>query len=816
MHLWLSILILASPPLEPRQHQSTRAAEPPVIDGDLSDPVWQKAPITGDFTQFYPDAGMPAAFETEVRVVHDDQNLYIGALCRDPEPERIVARVTRRDRWIEADWFRVDIDSRLDHRSGFHFAVNAANVQMDGTYYDENQMSNDWDGVWESQTSIGKDGWTLEMRIPLKLLRFQAGGDVRFGLNFIRTVSRTLEADQWQYIPPESGKRVSKYGLLTGLDLKERPVQLEVIPYVAGRPDIGSGDAASARPFDAGVDARVGLGSNFMLTLTANPDFGQVEVDQVVLNLSTIETYFPEKRPFFLEDGSFFQTMGSSGGGSGPAQLFYTRRIGRAPRSPDTGDDEELVRSARLPRIWGASKLAGQTEGRLSVGVLQAVTSAEDALIGRENGTEFSRLAEPFTSFSILRLKQDFWHHSSVGLMATATATPQNGSAFTGGTDLQMELFDKKYSLEMLTFFSGLTEERYAWQDSYLQAALERDGAFGYGGRVRLSKVHGEHLVGWVSALYLSPNLALNDLGYLDRPDRFFVNAQVTHHRLKPLGPIARYSVSAMGWVDRTTGWLDIGDGFIFEGWVEFKNGWGTGFWTFPAWPLCDDRETRTQGEVPLCGEDFRIRAELWGYSDSRKPIQGALTLGWRDTEHGQALYARPQLIMNPHPRLQLELFPTYYRLDGAVRWIDTEELAQGDRFLFADQRYEYWDITFRGTYTFTTTLTLQAFVQVFLLGVDHRKKYEAPTLSPDKIHVADLVSAPGVPDDYDYTASNLNLSIVLRWEYLPGSIAYLVYTGAFGDSLDVADFRFGEVLNDLFLAPAEHVLLFKISYFWG
>jgi len=420
MSPWLFLVLLASTPLEPRQHQSTRAEEPPVIDGDLSDPAWRRAVPTTGFTQRYPDTGEPASFQTEVLVLHDDENLYIGAVCHDPEPDKIVDRVTRRDRWVESDWFEVHIDSRHDHRTGFWFTVNAGNLQMDGTIYDEHMFSADWDGVWESAAKITGEGWTAEMRIPLKLLRFSAGPDVRFGINYLRGISRMRQTTLWQFIHPKSGKWVSRFGLLAGLDLRVRPVQLEVIPYVAGRPDIGSG--ANVRPFDAGVDARVGLGSNFMLTLTGNPDFGQVEVDQVVLNLSTLETYYPEKRPFFLEDRSLFETPGA--GGYGTAQLFYTRRIGRAPRSPDIADDEELVRAARLPSIYGAFKLAGQTSGGFSLGLLQAVTSREEALVRGAGGAEYRRLAEPFGSFSVLRLRQDFWDHSSVGLTATSTVSP--------------------------------------------------------------------------------------------------------------------------------------------------------------------------------------------------------------------------------------------------------------------------------------------------------------------------------------------------------------------------------------------------------
>jgi len=798
---------------ERRELQGRRADEAPVIDGDLSDAVWSRAEVTGGFTQRYPDTGKPPSYPTEVRVLHDDEALYVAARCFDPEPDGIIARVTRRDRWIDSDWFEVHIDSRRDRRTGFFFAVNAAGVLCDGTFYDENRASAEWDGVWEAATRITGKGWQVEMRIPLRLLRFRAGPDVRFGVNFERWVSRLNEQVQWQFIHPDSGLYVSRFGDLAGLALPDQPLRAEVVPYLAARPAVDDAGAEETRRFDLGADARLGLGSSFNLTLTANPDFGQVEVDQVVLNLSTIETYYPEKRPFFLEDKSLFAMPGI--GGDTNAALFYTRRIGRAPRTPPLGNDEELLRGAYLPRIYAAAKLAGRTEGRLSLGVLQAVTSCEEALVRRADGEEARRVAEPLTSFSILRLAQDFRHHSSAGLMATALATPQDGAAVTGGADLQMEMFGDAYKLSALALFSYLTEERYGWQDQYIEAALRREGGFGYGGHLRFEKQAGEHLLGSIDGFYYGPNLALNDLGYLDRADRWMVSARLVHRRNKPWGPVSRYFLSAMGWVDRSSRGVNLGDGFMLDSLVAFSNDWSASGWFFCGWPLCDDRETRTGGEVVYCGSAQRYRVGLSAATSSKYPVTGGVDWSWRTTEHGQATSIHPSIQLHPHPRLQLEIMPGYSYSRGAVRWIDTRQAAGGERFLFADQHAEYWDVTLRGTFTFTTELTLQAFAQLFLASVDHTTKY-GHVPGDEDIHLGDLVVAGDVDDDYDFTSANLNLSVVLRWEYLPGSIAYLVYTGAFGAARELPEFRFGRVLETLVDDHARHVLMLKVSCFWG
>ncbi|RME23154.1 MAG: hypothetical protein D6806_11735, partial [Deltaproteobacteria bacterium] len=684
-----------------RSMGAARADPPPRIDGNGADPAWRAARPSRGMTQSYPNPGKPASLATEIRILYDDQALYVLARMYDPEPERILARITRRDRWIDSDWFEVDIDSRLDMRNGFFFAVNASGVQMDGLWFDENEQSTDWDGVWSSAVSIDKDGWLVEMRIPLHLLRFAAGPAVSFGIQFKRRIARLNEWDHWQYIPPDSGRWVSCFGRLEGLDLRSvGTYHLALAPYVALKrrfdPD-ASGDRATGS-FDAGVDARLNLGSDFMLTMTVNPDFGQVEADQVVLNLSTIETYYPEKRPFFLEDMTLFQLP--QFGDFNQSQLFYTRRIGRAPREPELSEGEQLVSMPQTTRIYGAAKLAGNT-GRFSVGLLQAVTSAEYARVRLANGTTEDRLAEPLTSFSILRLRQGFLHHSAVGLMATAVATPHQGAAVTGGGDLQLELFRQEYQLSLKPLFSYLSPERVKWHDEFTQAAIARDGRFGYGGDLVFRKVSGEHVVGAVVASWRSPNLALNDLGFLDRPDVFTTGLWIQYRRLKPLGPVSRFFVNLNGWLWRNTSMLNLGDGMNVNGEVQFTNGWYAGVDVGFHPPRCDDRETRSEGRVALCMPEWLWDTGAWVGSDQRKWLAVMWGMGFDATEHGYNLHTRMEISLNPLPRLQLELLPGYTWETGRIRWIDTQQLGGGqERYLFGMRHIEYWDVTLRSTFT--------------------------------------------------------------------------------------------------------------------
>ncbi len=813
------LLLLFSPSTatagEPKSVAARKVADAPLIDGRLDDSAWRGAQPAGEFLQLFPDPGKQPAFETDVRVVYDDEALYVAARCYDSEPGLIVAPVTRRDRDIEADWFRIDLDTRKDLRTGFFFQVNAAGVRTDGTLFDENMESTDWDGVWEAKVDIDEEGWTVEVRIPLRLLRYRGGKEVGFGANFTRHISRLNQTDQWQFIAPESFLKVSRFGVLSALDIPDKPLRMELAPYATGRMNLGSGDAGeTVRPYDLGADARVGLGGDFNLTLAANPDFGQVEVDEVVLNLSTIETYYPEKRPFFREDASLFQTPVFQHVTRTP-ELFYTRRIGRAPRSPETDDDESLVEGARLPRIWGAAKVAGCTENRLSVGLIQAVTSEESALLESDGGSRFRRVAEPLTSFSVARVKQGFGNNSSAGLTATSTATGEHGDAFAGSADLQLEMFDGEYSLTAQGFYSHLTQSRFRWHDDFTRTALDEEGPGGYGSELMFFRKSGRVVGGFIGT-HRSPSLALNDLGYIDRADQESASAWLEYRHLKPWGPVAKTYVGATAWLLRNTDELNLGDAAAMWLSLSFSNSWELGgvFSHKPGW--CDDRETRSPGRAATCTTTSEQELAGWLASDKRLKLWAAFGTVARTTERGHDVMLSLSININPAPWLQLELSPKYGRTEGDIRWIDTEDLATGEQFYFAERRTRYWHLILRTTVSFSTDLTLQTFGQLFSAAIDHLDKLAAPTPDPTRISIQDLVAAPNIEDDYDFTSSNLNIGAVLRWEYLPGSVAYLVYTGAMAESADLAHFHVTDALSGLNNEDSLHTIMLKLSYLFG
>ncbi|HET7710554.1 MAG TPA: DUF5916 domain-containing protein, partial [Thermoanaerobaculia bacterium] len=365
--------------------RAVRTATPPVLDGDLSDQAWQSAPEFTDFTQHDPDDGQPATLKTSVRVAYDDKAIYFGMKMNDPE--RPTALLGRRDDFLNSDFISINIDSQHDRLSGAAFTVYPSNTQVDSILFNDIGEDGSWDAVWDSATKIVPDGWVLEVRVPFSQLRFPERPVHTWGLNITR---RTVRKNEWvRIVNVRKGETgfVSRFADLVGLEGIRRERPLELVPYAVARTDLRTG-FDTTNPFlesadyrgDAGLDVKYGLTSNLTITATVNPDFGQVEVDPAVVNLSQFETFYPEKRPFFTEGVNIFR-FGSTPARSHfnfiyPPQMFYSRRIGRSPQGFVNAD---YFAAPTETTILGAAKLTGKIGRGWSIGVLDALTANERA-----------------------------------------------------------------------------------------------------------------------------------------------------------------------------------------------------------------------------------------------------------------------------------------------------------------------------------------------------------------------------------------------------------------------------------------------------
>src|SRR4051812_4602150 len=427
------------------------------LDGEFTETVWESVPAISDFRQREPKDGEAPAFKTDVKVVYDAANMYVAVFAHDPEPSRIIGLRTRRDSNSPSDWIRVFVDSFHDRRSAFEFAVNPAGVKRDVAWSNDANEDEGWDAVWDVSVSHVADGWRAEFRIPFSQLRYRPADRTTFGFAVARQIGRLNETDTWPLLSKSASGIVSSFGDLTNLALTQTPKRLELVPYVvgqvntqpteAGNPLVSSHDQKAT----VGADVKYAVRPGITLTATVNPDFGQVEADPAVVNLSGFETFFSERRPFFVEGAGMFAFDLDCNDGS-CSGLFYPRRIGRAPRGFPTLGDGMNARVPQQTKVLGAAKLTGRA-GQFSFGALNATTADEQAVVA--NGALRTRESvEPLANYSVVRARREFANQSTIGFMVTDTKRHLNpftsflaSNAFTSGLDWDLRM-KKRYAVQ--------------------------------------------------------------------------------------------------------------------------------------------------------------------------------------------------------------------------------------------------------------------------------------------------------------------------------------------------------------------------------
>ena len=865
----------AQPPEFIKQIHAIRVNEQMRIDGVLSESVWQRSGTTAFFQQ-EPNQGQAVSESTEVWVAYDDGALYIAAHMYDTHPDSIIARLARRDNDASSDEFAVGIDSYHDKRNAFYFIVSAAGVLRDGILFNDDWSDGSWDGVWEAEPLITSDGWCVEMKIPFSQLRFEQHDQYVWGINFERVIGRKKEQSFLVYTPRNESGSVSRYPDLLGIEHITPPTRLEIAPYITGRAEYASHDAGD--PFNTGskyapnigVDLKWGLGTNVVLEGTINPDFGQVEVDPAVVNLSDVETYFNEKRPFFLEGMNIF-SFGQGGvnnywsfNWSSPS-LFYSRRIGRAPQRGLPNYDYADVPLGT--HILGAAKITGKVIDGWNVGVIEALTKREYAQLDTA-GRHWSLEVEPMTSYSVARVQHDFNDgRQGVGILFTSVnrffndvgiKTDINGNAYVAALD-GWTSFDaeKNYMISGWTAASNVqgTRERIINLQQSSSRYFQRPDAHyisldssatslsGYAGRFTLNKQKGNMLLN--AALgFISPGFESGDLGFLSRTD--VINYHIgTGYKWNDPTPYYRY-VNILGSVFGT---LDFG------GDVMCRGVWGGIDYQLPSYDYfglyydygfesLDDYRTRGGPKMlnPVCYE--------WNFnysSDSRnKYVFGAY---WYAYEGHNGFYHSVNLsvTMRPVSSVSVSFGPGYVFNSDHAHWIDNfnDPLAAGTygkRYIFADLIYKELSAQIRVDWTLTPMLSFQLFAQPFLSSGNFTnfKEFARPrsfdflVFGRDGSTIARNVNSDGSINSYDLdpddsgpappmNISNPNFNFVslrgnavLRWEYMPGSALFLVWTQSRSDNIVDGTFALNSSFNRLVNSKPENIFMLKLTYWIG
>jgi hypothetical protein len=843
------------------------------VDGKLDEAAWATAPATRGFWQRFPNEGQPPELDTEFRVLYDDEAVYVGVHAHDDRPHEIRGLLTRRDVMSASDWILIALDSYHDRRTAFVFAINPAGVQRDLLIFDDAQEDSSWDAVWTAATAVGDRGWVAEFRIPLSQLRFAALERQEWGLQVLRQVGRSGEETAWTPMPRSSPKVVSSFGVLGGLDNVKQRQRMELLPYVSA----GAGlleDTDSDDPFDStgelrgnvGLDVKYGLGSAFTLAATINPDFGQVEADPSQVNLSGRELFFPEKRPFFLEGIDIFRYSLGQGDGDGSVEsLFYTRRIGAAPRLP-ASDDWDYTDEPENTTIYGAAKISGKTAGGWSFGLLDALTAEETADYLDDEDPAMpvrrSRIIEPLTNYAVARVRKDLRAgKTQFGAVMTAVNRDLEGyaadylhdQAYTGGVEVTHRFADDTWSTNLRlagTWVHGseaaIEETQRKLRHLYQRPDAEhveldptRTSLAGTALLFEIGKIDGGHWRFATGGDTRTPGFEANDLGFQRTGDYYVQWIWAQYRDDKPGGQLASYSVNLNGW--GVTDWApqlnNIGGNV--NGGVTLKNQWGGGGGISvdrPYWSVAALRGGPALRSEPAWN--------VWGNlrSDPRRTV--AFTSDgwlWRRGA-GDSWEAGGNAGLTVQARSNLDVFvgPSFEVRTEDQQYIDelTDE-ADAPHYVFGRIRQVVTGMTVRGSWTFSPALSLQVYAQPYIAsGVyagykeasdpgsrryeDRYHEYATGEIAIDRANESISIdrNRDGQSDFTfdlpDFNFRELRSNVVLRWEYLPGSAVFFIWSHGRSEEVSDGRYRGWDDLSALAQATGEHLVMVKANYWIG
>ncbi len=835
----------------------------PRIDGIFDDQVWQEADWQSEFIQHMPYSGKQASFQTKFAICYDADYIYVAIEAMDPSPDSIVSRLTRRDD-MDGDMVFINFDSYHDLRTCFAFDVNPAGVKSD-LIFAENGTSQDetWDPVWWVKTSITNSGWNAEMKIPFSQLRFDNSGDGIWGINVGRRIYRKEEMSLWQHVPADAPGFIHLFGKLHGLkDVKPRK-QAEIIPYTTA--GIKSYEGDPANPFQpgldglysGGVDAKIGVTNNLTLDLSVNPDFGQVEADPSEVNLTAYESFFEEKRPLFIEGKNIYNfPLMFGGGGIGAENLFYSRRIGRQPHYYPELLEGEYLKQPEQANILAAAKLSGKTRNGTSIGILESVAAEESALIDF-NGEQREVIVEPLTNYFTGRVLQDINEGNTiVGGMITSTYRniTQNHlnflptSATTGGVDFQQYWNKRGYNIKMVNYYSrieGSTEAISIAQQSqarlyqrpdadYVTLDTTRTSLSGYGGNFQFWKTSGRF--NFLAAMvWKSPGLELNDIGFLRRSDELFQLFWMGYHFYEPFSIFRNLNLS----VNQFRAW-DFGGNLALGG-VEggfhatFKNFWRGRYNISLTGPKRINSFLRGGPSMLLPGD---IGMGMGFSTDERKKlvIEPGFRFGKGFEDSQSSSNYSLEMVYHPINSFNISLEPELSLNSGTLQYVSYYEGVDDNRYIFSSIDQSVLSLSIRMNLTLRPDLTIQFWGQPFVAtGNYFDYKYitnpNAEVYS-DRYH---LFSDTEINFDSDqnnfviteentgfeqYTFGSMDFKVkeflsnlVIRWEYQPGSIVYLVWSQS-RDHYDTYNaFQFSGDMRELWNIEPTNYFLIKLSY---
>ena len=753
--------------------KATRCSSPPKIDGVLNDYSWEGGYLIDEFFQIEPKELIAPSEKTAVKLKYDNEALYVFIQSYDSQPDKIRKTLVRRDSWMDgfannSDWVGITIDSRNDDYNGYFFAVNASGAKMDVVASGEWNFDPTWNPVWDVSIGFNDEGWTAEFKLPFAIFQFENKPNMEWGISFERAIHRLQERVEWPGRSKSIRGLMLPLGILQGFNDVPNPKQLEIVPYVLA----GYSDNIQS---DIGLDLRYGLTSNSMMKITVNPDFGQVEADPSVLNLTAFETFYEEKRPFFSEGSEFFDHRIS---------LFNSRRIGKKP-GYYIPEDTEIKDMPDFTTILTAGKIMGSSSSGMNYGLITAMTAEETAI--SIDGLDSSKIVvEPRTNYSIGRLEIPLINKiSRVGLMITNVSRRNQPGATVLGLDWRIGLFDNKLFSNGQIIQSNVNQvigDAYRFNFGYLNP-LWWSIRFWYG--------------------TYDDRFDTNDLGYLRRNGLSYAGSRLELRIQEPWGHFIRNNLE----LKYTQEWNS--DGLLLEREVEVEqenllsNYWNIGLFSKLFLPAFNDEDIFRNENA------WEYKTEFWGYagpsfsSDRRKNLVFGANLGAgygrnRGTGYRIEFWSK----FKPIEPLNIEMNIKQDKSPNYMQWVDVLENIGDTVRVYANSLLLTRDITLRLDWTFSPQMSFQCFLQPFFADMDYKNYFRLETpRTMDLIEYEYLANN----DNPDFKILNTVGTFVLRWEYREGSTIFIVYN--LNESSDYSS------SESLWSRQTENAIFFKINY---
>jgi len=854
---------------EIKTYKATSVSTAPVIDGLLDDEVWNQGEWIDDFTQFEPYNAQKPTQKTDFKILFDDDNLYVAIKSFDTSPDSIVKRLTRRDQ-VDGDMVGVAFDSFHDLRTSFLFGTSVAGVKFDQMLTNDGQNEDEtWDPNWWVKTSVMDEGWIAEMKIPFSQLRFEKSSDDVWGLEVFRTVYRNGEMSFWQHIPSDAPGLVHLFGKMSGIE-KVKPRKIfDVTPYgVAraetfktepGNPFLEKGKKAG---INGGIDAKIGITNNMTMDLSINPDFGQVEADPSEVNLSAYETFFSEKRPFFIEGNNITNfSLGIGDGDIGNDNLFYSRRIGRRPQGYPDLEDTWNADVPTQSTILGAAKLTGKTKDGLSVGFVEAVTAEERAEIDTVGGTRLYETVEPLTNYLVGRIQKDINEGNTIiGGIFTSTnrdldpnlASYMHKGAYTGGIDFTQYFREKSWSLIINTAFSNVTGTKEAIENTqrssaryyqrpdndYVNFDPGRTSLFGSGGKIQLMKLDGHwNFLGCV--IWKTPGFETNDMGYIREADEILALLWTGYNQWEPKWIYRRYNINADVYSVYNFGGDAVAKGFEINGNMSMKNFWNV----FGGGNISTSQlSTGTLRGGPMMKLPGNASGRIGFSTDDRKKVAAEVFMNGSTglQDNSKNLNLNISLSVKPTDYLRFSFSPGISNSFSELQYVTKTSFGTSDRYIFGTIDRKTINASFRVNLNLSPDLTIQYWGQPFIATGKYSKyKYITDPMADDYRnrfleYTTDQITSDSYgfnidedidgASDYSFGKRDFNVqeflsNLVVRWEYNPGSSVYLVWSQTRSGYYDTGDLNVISDMGNLFDKgdnKPSNVFLIKFSYRFG